>query len=127
MRRILIDNARRKGWQKRGGGLKRVDLNSADLVTLVGPDEVLLIRDAIQKLDGEDGVAAQLVKPRYRLQRIFPIGDAPHGREPVRHVRDGRWALQGYDAGLLPRPHLYKHVTVPSSTLPYNLRVWHCL
>src|SRR3954453_22632813 len=32
MRRILIESARRKGRQKRGGGLKRVDLDSADLV-----------------------------------------------------------------------------------------------
>src|SRR5262249_8511600 len=39
MRRILIDNARRKGRHKRGGGLKRVDLDSADLATLAGPDE----------------------------------------------------------------------------------------
>src|SRR5438552_12331986 len=30
MRRILIESARRKGRQKRGGGLQRVDLDSAD-------------------------------------------------------------------------------------------------
>ena len=50
MRRILVDNARRKGRQKRGGSLQRVDLDSADLVTLAGPDELLVIDDAIQKL-----------------------------------------------------------------------------
>jgi RNA polymerase sigma factor (TIGR02999 family) len=65
MRRILIDNARRKGRQKRGGGLQRVDLDSADLVTLAGPDELLVIDEAIEKLAGEDPAAAQLVKLRY--------------------------------------------------------------
>jgi RNA polymerase sigma factor (TIGR02999 family) len=65
MRRILIDSARRKGRRKRGGGLKRVDLDSAELVTLAGPEELLVIDDAIQKLAGEDAAAAQLVKLRY--------------------------------------------------------------
>jgi RNA polymerase sigma factor (TIGR02999 family) len=65
MRRILIDNARRKGRRKRGGGLKRVDLDSAELATLAGPDELLVIDDAIEKLAGEDAAAARLVRLRY--------------------------------------------------------------
>src|SRR5262249_42315185 len=65
MRRILIESARRKGRQKRGGGLKRVDLDSADLVTGTGPDELLVLDDAIEKLAGADASAAQLVKLRY--------------------------------------------------------------
>jgi RNA polymerase sigma factor (TIGR02999 family) len=65
MRRILIDNARRKGRRKRGGGLKRVDLDSAELATLAGPDELLVIDDAIEKLAAEDAAAAQLVRLRY--------------------------------------------------------------
>src|SRR2546421_3206126 len=47
MRRILIDNVRRKGRAKRGGGLRRVDLGSADLVSLASPDELLVIDDAL--------------------------------------------------------------------------------
>src|SRR5439155_4690853 len=65
MRRILIESARRKGRQKRGGGLQRVDLDSADLVTLAGPDELLVIDEAIDKLAREDADAAQLVRLRY--------------------------------------------------------------
>src|SRR5437660_9533890 len=38
MRRILIDNARRKGRQKRGGARQRVDLDSQDLVSQTTPD-----------------------------------------------------------------------------------------
>jgi RNA polymerase sigma factor (TIGR02999 family) len=65
MRRILVENARRKGRQKRGGGLQRVDLDRADLATQVGPEELLLVDDAIQKLADEDDAAAQLVRLRY--------------------------------------------------------------
>src|SRR6266487_915289 len=39
MRRILIDNARRKQRVKRGGARKRVDLNDADLCSFAAPDE----------------------------------------------------------------------------------------
>ena len=65
MRRILIEAARRKGRQKRGGERKRVDLDSADLVCQSAPDELLIINDAIDKLAADDPDAAQLVKLRY--------------------------------------------------------------
>src|SRR5262245_38168102 len=65
MRRILIDQARRKGRQKRGGERQRVDLESADLVTTVAPEELLVIDEAIDKLTAEDPDAARLVKLRY--------------------------------------------------------------
>src|SRR4051794_22713831 len=65
MRRILIDNARRKGRVKRGGARKRVDLDDADLISLTAPDELLLIDEAITKLAHEDAHAAQLVRLRY--------------------------------------------------------------
>ena len=65
MRRILIDRARRKQRRKRGGGRQRVDLESAELVTQASPDELLVIDDALTKLEKEDPKAAQLVKLRY--------------------------------------------------------------
>jgi RNA polymerase sigma factor (TIGR02999 family) len=65
MRRILIEAARRKARQKRGGERKRVDLNSADLVSRSAPDELLIIDDAINKLAAGDPEAAQLVSLRY--------------------------------------------------------------
>jgi RNA polymerase sigma factor (TIGR02999 family) len=65
MRRILIEAARRKGRQKRGGALKRVDLDSADLICQSAPDELLIIDEAIDKLAADDPDAAQLVKLRY--------------------------------------------------------------
>lgn len=65
MRRILIDNARRKGRVKRGGARKRVDLDDADLFSFDAPDELLLIDEAIARLESEDPRAAQLVRLRY--------------------------------------------------------------
>jgi RNA polymerase sigma factor (TIGR02999 family) len=65
MRRILIEAARHKGREKRGGRLRRVDLDSGDLVTLAGPDEMLIIDEAIQTLLTEDPVAGRLVQLRY--------------------------------------------------------------
>jgi RNA polymerase sigma factor (TIGR02999 family) len=66
MRRILIESARRKGRQKRGGPeKKRVDLDSHDLVTQAAPDELLILDDAIAALTAEDSEAGQLVKLRY--------------------------------------------------------------
>ncbi len=63
MRRILIDNARRKQAQKRGGGLQRQDLES---VVAPEPDEELLALDeALEKLAVKDPQKAQLVELRY--------------------------------------------------------------
>jgi RNA polymerase sigma factor (TIGR02999 family) len=65
MRRILIDNARGKRRLKRGGAGKRVDLESADLVSQALPDELLDLDEAITQLETEDADAARLVKLRY--------------------------------------------------------------
>jgi RNA polymerase sigma factor (TIGR02999 family) len=65
MRRILIDTARSKQRLKRGGGLKRVELEGADVAAEASLDELLVIDEAIAKLAGEDPRAAELVKLRY--------------------------------------------------------------
>jgi RNA polymerase sigma factor (TIGR02999 family) len=64
MRRILVDSARRKGRTKRGGALRRIDLECADLVSRAVPDDVLDLDDALTRLAAEDSDAAQLVKLR---------------------------------------------------------------
>jgi RNA polymerase sigma factor (TIGR02999 family) len=65
MRRILIDNARRKGRQKRGGAYRqRVDLDSLDVVSQK-PEELLLLADALAALTAEEPEAGKLVKLRY--------------------------------------------------------------
>jgi RNA polymerase sigma factor (TIGR02999 family) len=65
MRRILVESARRRGRQKRGGGRPRVDLLEADLTVDDPPDEMLAVDDALERLEAEDPQAAELVKLRY--------------------------------------------------------------
>jgi RNA polymerase sigma factor (TIGR02999 family) len=63
MRRILVENARRKKSLKRGGHLKRVELDE-DFTQSGSPDQVLALNDALDKLAREDPVKAELVKLR---------------------------------------------------------------
>jgi RNA polymerase sigma factor (TIGR02999 family) len=65
MRRILVDNARDKLRLKRGGQLRREELNLADLITMAPPEEMLAIDDALGALTAADPQAAELVKLRY--------------------------------------------------------------
>ena len=63
MRRILVDHARTKGRQKRGGTRKRVDLGDPASV-LNDPDNLLDLDDALQRLKREDPRCAELVSLR---------------------------------------------------------------
>jgi RNA polymerase sigma factor (TIGR02999 family) len=65
MRRILIDGARKKRSAKRGGGRKRLDIDSVDLATQATPEQLLALDDTLAKLAREDAAAAQLVELRY--------------------------------------------------------------
>jgi RNA polymerase sigma factor (TIGR02999 family) len=62
MRRILVENARSKGRQKRGGGLRRVDLN--DQAAPDREEDLLALDDALSRLAAEDPVAAKVVELR---------------------------------------------------------------
>jgi RNA polymerase sigma factor (TIGR02999 family) len=65
MRRILVENARRKGTQKLGAGRERVDLNEAHLVAEAPSTDLLALDEALTRLAAEDPVKAQLVTFRY--------------------------------------------------------------
>ena len=65
MRRILVENARRKGSQKHGGDRERADF---DLNLLAAPElreDLLALDEALTKLAAADPEAAQLVQLRY--------------------------------------------------------------
>lgn len=65
MRRILIDRARGKQRDKRGGEFRRVDLNAADLVMDSVPQEIIDLDDALKRLAVEDKTKADLVELRF--------------------------------------------------------------
>ena len=65
MRRILVDNARRKGAVRHGGGQERVELDDA-LVAIDSPcDDVIALNEALSRLAEEDKVKADVVKLRF--------------------------------------------------------------
>ena len=65
MRRILVDNARRKHSKKRGGDRVRLDLDQLAVATSERLDDVLDIDAALGGLASADPQAAELVKLRY--------------------------------------------------------------
>ena len=64
MRRILVENARRKRSLKAGGGMRRVDLDDADVALDQDCDDLLALDDALGRLSAEDPVAAELARLR---------------------------------------------------------------
>jgi RNA polymerase sigma factor (TIGR02999 family) len=65
MRRILVDQARSKQRLKRGGQCERVNIDDIDLAEKAGPDELLRVHDALERLASEDALKAELVKLRF--------------------------------------------------------------
>jgi RNA polymerase sigma factor (TIGR02999 family) len=65
MRRILVDQARRKQADKRGGRGRRVPLDAAGVGFTSPADELLDIDEALTRLAAEDPQAARLIQLRY--------------------------------------------------------------
>jgi RNA polymerase sigma factor (TIGR02999 family) len=65
MRRILVDNARRKRSQKAGGEFVRHDVDALELVIPDVPEDLLALDEALDKLMATDKAAADLVRLRF--------------------------------------------------------------
>jgi RNA polymerase sigma factor (TIGR02999 family) len=67
MRRILIDNARRKKSEKHGGGCRRVDVIEGVVMARGGPpaEDLIALDEALERLARKDRVKAELVKLRF--------------------------------------------------------------
>src|SRR5262245_22890174 len=65
MRRILVEQARRKQADKHGGGRLRVDLPEALSAPEGRPDDLVALDEALARLERHDPDAARLVKLRY--------------------------------------------------------------
>jgi RNA polymerase sigma factor (TIGR02999 family) len=65
MRRILVENARRKHALQRGGGREKLDLSLVEPAAPKPSEDVLALNDALEKLETKDRVKADLIKLRY--------------------------------------------------------------
>jgi RNA polymerase sigma-70 factor (ECF subfamily) len=111
MRRILVDHARARGYQKRGGGAERVMLDDARLVAAESPLDVVELDRALEAFTAVDARRSQVVELR------FFGGLTVEETAEVLHVsaetvkRDWRlaklWLLRELkgDAGPAPRDH----------------------
>lgn len=65
MRRILVENARRKLCQKRGAGATKIDLDALELAVGGEDDQILAVHEALEKLALVDPQSARLVVLRF--------------------------------------------------------------
>ncbi len=72
MRRILVENARRKARAKHGGELQRLDIEPGELLAADISDDLLALDEALDRLAASDSQAAQLVNLRYFAGLTIP-------------------------------------------------------
>ncbi len=65
IRRILVENARRKRRPKHGGHLERVDAEEVNVACLLPDDQILAVDEALDRLAVVNGRAAEVVKLRF--------------------------------------------------------------
>jgi RNA polymerase sigma factor (TIGR02999 family) len=103
MRRILINNARRKRAIRHGGGQQRVNLEGIDVATTARDDEMLAVDEALEKLAAHDKTKAELVKLLYFVGMTIPEAASVLGiSEPTakRYWSYSRaWLLSTIEAG----------------------------
>jgi RNA polymerase sigma factor (TIGR02999 family) len=65
MRRILVESARARRFQKRGGGASHVSLDEALLVSTTPGQDLIALDDALNALAGVDPRKGQVVEMRF--------------------------------------------------------------
>jgi RNA polymerase sigma factor (TIGR02999 family) len=90
MRRILVENARRKHAGKRGGGKQRVDLDGVAVAAPEHQEDLLALDEALSGLAAVDPQAADLVKLRYFAGLTVPQAAELLGISP--RTADSLWA-----------------------------------
>jgi len=94
MRRILVENARRKQTIKRGGQIQRIDLETTVWAEgdELAANHLLLVDEALERLSQRDRVKAELVKLRYFAGLTGPQAARALGISPATADRYWRYA-----------------------------------
>jgi RNA polymerase sigma factor (TIGR02999 family) len=109
MRRILVENARRRGRQKRGGDVRRIGLDGLEIAETLSDDRLLAIDEALERLAHEEPQAAGLVKLRFFAG--LSVSDAGEALGLSRTAAYEQWAyarawlrceVEGDDPSALP-------------------------
>ena len=91
MRRILINRARDKKRLKRGGKRQRLDLDQLEVAHEAPDGDLLALNEAVEKLEGEDALCAELVKLRFFAG--LKQGEAAEALGLPRRTADRYWSF----------------------------------
>jgi RNA polymerase sigma factor (TIGR02999 family) len=89
MRRILVENARRKKTEKRGGQRRRIDLSRAEPLDQADPDALLDLDELLTRLAAEDPEAAAVAK--LRIFAGLPVEEAAQALSTSRASAYRQW------------------------------------
>jgi RNA polymerase sigma factor (TIGR02999 family) len=90
MRRILVENARRKKSLKRGGDRSRQDLDGLEIALAEIPEDLVALDEALTRLAATDKMAADLVHLRFFAGLPLPDAAQQLGISP--RTADRLWA-----------------------------------
>ena len=91
MRRIVLDRARDKRRNKRGGGGRRVEIDLGEIPGQAPDVDLLALDEALEQLERDDPVCASLVKLRYFAG--LGQGEAAEVLGLPRRTADRHWAF----------------------------------
>src|SRR5262249_53257132 len=91
MRRILVNRARDKSREKRGGNWQRVDLDRAVVADQASEEELVAIDEALQELARRNGPCAELVKLRFFPAR--PLDEPAAAMGIARRTANRYWCF----------------------------------
>ena len=91
MRRILVENARRRRQLKRGAGFHKVEEHEITVVADNIQEDLIALDDALTKLSAIDPQAARLIQLRYFVGRSIPDAAKALGISP--RTGDSVWAF----------------------------------
>jgi RNA polymerase sigma factor (TIGR02999 family) len=91
MRRILINRARDKGRQKRGGSRRRVDLDRLLVADQASDDDLVALDDALQALARRNGPCAEFVQLRFFTG--LTLDEAAAAMDISRRTANRYWAF----------------------------------
>ncbi len=90
MRRIIIDNIRRKRTKRHGGHLERVEMEPIELPLDADEDQLLELYEVLDQLEESDAEVAQLVKLRFFVGLTLP--EAAQALGMAERTAKRRWA-----------------------------------